>query len=145
MPEYSKKSQKKLDTCHPDLQTLFTEVIKYVDCTILDGNRNKTRQNFLYNMGRSRVMYPDSKHNESPSSAIDAVPYPINWNDLSRFYYFGGIVMGIAFKMGIPIRWGGDWDRDMEVKDQNFNDLPHFELLKQRQTPESKPNQIHGF
>ena len=129
MPEYSKKSQQKLSTCHSDLQALFREVIKYVDCTILEGHRDEARQNRLYNLGKSRVMYPDSSHNELPSMAVDVVPYPIDWNDLARFYYFGGIVTGIAFKLGIPLRWGGDWDKDMQVKDQNFNDLPHFELL----------------
>lgn len=129
MSRYSKKSEQKLSTCHPELQTLFAEVIKHVDCTILDGHRNKIRQNRLYNLGRSKVMYPDSSHNELPSMAVDAAAYPIDWNDLPRFYYFGGIVTGIAFEMGIQLRWGGDWDRDMQVKDQNFNDLPHFELI----------------
>jgi peptidoglycan L-alanyl-D-glutamate endopeptidase CwlK len=37
--------------------------------------------------------------------------------------------MGIAAKMGIKIRWGGDWDRDEELHDQTFFDLPHFELI----------------
>ena len=130
MPRYSKKSEQKLKTCHPELQALFAEVIKYVDCTILDGHRDKAQQDRLYNLGRSRVMYPDSRHNELPSMAVDVAPYPIDWNDLARFYYFGGIVVGIAFEMGVSLRWGGDWDKDMQVKDQNFNDLPHFEILK---------------
>ena len=30
---------------------------------------------------------------------------------------------------GIPLRWGGDWDVDTELKDNDFDDLPHFELL----------------
>ena len=36
--------------------------------------------------------------------------------------------MGIANRLEIPIRWGGDWDMDTYVKDQKFKDLPHFEL-----------------
>jgi len=32
--------------------------------------------------------------------------------------------------MDISIRWGGDWNMDTYVKDQRFNDLPHFELVK---------------
>ena len=32
--------------------------------------------------------------------------------------------------MGIPVRWGGDWDDDTEVKDTGFKDLPHFELRR---------------
>ena len=30
--------------------------------------------------------------------------------------------------MGLKIRWGGDWDMDTQVKDNNFDDLPHFEI-----------------
>jgi hypothetical protein len=30
--------------------------------------------------------------------------------------------------MGIKIRWGGDWDMDTETKDNNFDDLVHFEI-----------------
>lgn len=50
-------------------------------------------------------------------------------NNLKKFYYFGGIVRGIAWELGIPVRWGGDWDSDNELSDQNFNDLPHWELI----------------
>ena len=28
------------------------------------------------------------------------------------------------------VRWGGDWNMDNNFKDQKFNDLPHFELVK---------------
>ena len=31
--------------------------------------------------------------------------------------------------MNIKIRWGGDWDSDNIMKDQTFNDLPHFEII----------------
>jgi len=68
-------------------------------------------------------------HNRYPSRAIDLAPWPLDWSDIRRFYYFGGFVVGVANKLDIPIRWGGDWDGDFEVKDQNFNDLVHFELL----------------
>ena len=39
--------------------------------------------------------------------------------------------MGVASQMGIKIRWGGDWDRDTDLSDNRFNDLPHFELMEQ--------------
>ena len=58
----------------------------------------------------------------------DVAPYQIDWQDKDRFYYFAGIVKGVALKLNIPIRWGGDWDSDTQVKDQTFFDLPHFEI-----------------
>ena len=78
----------------------------------------------------SKLKFPESKHNQMPSMAADVVLYPIDWDDTQRFYMFVGIVRGIAAKMNIPIRCGADWDGDMYIKDQNFHDLPHFELLE---------------
>ena len=39
--------------------------------------------------------------------------------------------MRVAQDLDIPIRWGGDWDSDNNLNDQNFMDLVHFELKKQ--------------
>jgi hypothetical protein len=60
--------------------------------------------------------------------AVDVAPYPVDWNDKERFYYFAGFVKGVASSLGISIRWGGDWNSDNNLKNQTFFDLPHFEL-----------------
>lgn len=129
MPKFGKTSRKRLESCHPDLQRLFNEVIKHFDCTVLCGERTKEEQDEAYRTGMSTVKYPNSKHNNSPSTAVDVAPYPIAWKDTDRFYYFAGIVKGIAFGMGINIRWGGDWDSDTDLHDQIFMDLPHYEVV----------------
>jgi peptidoglycan L-alanyl-D-glutamate endopeptidase CwlK len=59
---------------------------------------------------------------------VDVVPYPIDWKDRERMTYFAGFVMGIASQMDLKIRWGGDWNMNTELKDNNFDDLPHFEI-----------------
>ena len=41
----------------------------------------------------------------------------------------GGVLFGIAGELGHELRWGKDWDRDMDFKDQKFDDMPHFEVL----------------
>ena len=86
------------------------------------------KQDEAYNKGNSKVKFPNGKHNKSPSVAVDVAPYPINWRDRDRFHYFAGYVLGIASQMGIKIRWGGDWDMDTQTKDNNFDDLVHFEI-----------------
>ena len=129
MPKFSVRSQQKLETCHPDLQLLFNEVVKIFDCSILCGTRSEDEQDELFRQGMSKVRYPDSKHNHTPSLAVDVAPYPIDWKDSKRFYYFAGHVLGIAHSMGIKLRHGGDWDSDKDIKDQSFYDLPHFELI----------------
>ena len=128
MPRFGKTSRKNLSTCHKDLQDLFNEVIKHVDCSVLEGHRGKERQNKAYDEGKSKVRFPNGRHNASPSRAVDVVPYPVDWNDRERFHLFAGFVLGIAQSMGIKLRWGGDWNMNFEVDDNKFDDFPHFEL-----------------
>lgn len=128
-PEFSPYSLKRLNGCHPLLQELMNDAINRFDFTILCGHRNKISQNMLYRNNRSKVYWPNSKHNVKPSEAIDIAPFPINWHDRERFIYLAGIILGIAYKKRIPIRWGGDWDNDTEVKDNKFDDLGHYELV----------------
>lgn len=128
MSKFSVRSLKKLNECHPDLQLIFNEVIKEFDCSVLCGYRTEEEQDELFRKGMSKVRYPDSNHNYQPSNAIDVAPYPIDWEDRERFYFFAGHVLGIASQLGIKLRHGGDWDSDKDIKDQKFYDLPHFEL-----------------
>ena len=128
MAKFGNRSKKRLDTCHPDLIRLFEKVVEGFDNSILCGHRNEFDQNKAFDEKRSKLKFPKGKHNTIPSLAIDVAPYPIDWNDIKRFYFFGGYVKGVAKSMGIKIRWGGDWDSDTLVRDQSFNDLPHFEL-----------------
>jgi len=150
MYKYSNNSKAELDTCHPDLIKVFNEVIKYtnVDVTIVQGNRSIIEQQELYAQGRttpgSIVTNIDgvdniSKHNVFPSEAVDICAY-VNGNvtwDKNHLVYLGGVVMSIANRLydeGVirhKIRWGGNWDSDgVIISDQNFMDLPHYELIK---------------
>lgn len=135
MPTFSTASQQKLFTCHPELQLLFREVIKYFDCTVIEGFRNEADQNKAFAAGNSKLKWPHGKHNQSPSMAVDVAPYPIDWNNTKRMYWFGGFVLGVAQmlknqgKMVYEVRYGGDWDGDKDINDQTFNDTVHFELV----------------
>jgi peptidoglycan L-alanyl-D-glutamate endopeptidase CwlK len=130
MPRFSKKSRGKLETCDEDLQEIFDIVVKHFDCTILEGFRGKSKQNEAYKKGNSKLKFPKGKHNKVPSIAVDAIPYPIDWEDRERMSYFAGFVLGIARMKGIVLRWGGDWDMDFKTKDNKFDDLVHFEIRK---------------
>ena len=128
MPYFGKESKKHLLTCDNKLQKVFNEVIKHVDCSVLEGHREKDRQNKLYKEGKTKVKYPNGRHNRQPSSAVDVTPYPVDWKDSERQTLFAGFVIGVASQMGIKLRWGGDWDQDFQVVDNRFDDFPHFEL-----------------
>ena len=131
MPRFGRTSKKRLLTCDEDLQDLFNEVIKYVDCSILEGHRDEESQNKYFKDGKTKVKYPHGRHNSIPSRAVDVVPYPVDWDDRERFHLFAGFVLGIAQSMEINIRWGGDWNKNWEVDDNQFDDFPHFELIKE--------------
>ena len=130
MPRFGRKSKKELASCDPQLQKVFNEVIKHVDCSVLEGQRGKERQNKFYDEGKSKVRYPDGRHNANPSLAVDVTPYPVDWEDRERQTLFAGFVIGIALGLGVRLRWGGDWDGDFQVADNRFDDFPHFELKK---------------
>lgn len=139
MPKFSQSSFSRLSTCHIELQTLFYEVIRTYDCSVLQGFRNEADQHAAFLSGASKLDWPNGKHNANPSMAVDVVPYPINLSNdkmnLCNIYYFCGFVLGIAQrlkdegKMTYSVRWGGDWNGDHHIGEQNFNDLPHFELV----------------
>ena len=117
-----------MHSCDERLIKVFNEVIKTVDCSVLEGHRDQIKQNKFYEEGKSKVKYPAGRHNKYPSMACDAVPYPIDWDDRERFHLFAGFVLGVANQMGIELRWGGDWNQNFEVDDNKFDDFPHFEL-----------------
>lgn len=109
------------------LQNVFNEVVKEFDCTIIEGLRTADRQKELLAKGATKTL--KSKHLEG--KAMDVSPYPIDFDEIKRFYYFGGYVKGIARSLGIKIRWGGDWDDSWfraKGKNQSFDDLVHFEV-----------------
>jgi peptidoglycan L-alanyl-D-glutamate endopeptidase CwlK len=139
MPIFSNRSKLALATCHPDLQRVLTEAIKHIDFTVLEGHRGKDAQNAAFAGGFSQLKWPKGKHNhpdypedevsEPIARAVDIAPYPISWSDTERFVLFAGFILGIASQLGVGLRWGGDWDRDTQVKDERFRDWGHFELI----------------
>ena len=129
MYKFGPRSRREMTNIHPDLKKVLNEVIKHVDCSVIEGHRSAERQNKLFEEGKTKVKYPNGRHNSNPSRAVDVVPYPIDWDDRERFHLFAGFVIGIAKSMEINLRWGGDWNMNFEVDDNNFDDFPHFELI----------------
>lgn len=133
MPSFSAASRKQLATLHPDLQKVLNEAIRYIDFSVVEGHRGKAAQDAAYAKGLSKLPWPRGQHNANPSRAVDLAPYPIDWSDqpkaVERFVYLAGFVMCTARRLGIPLRWGGDWTRNDDMRDEGaFRDRPHFEL-----------------
>jgi len=54
----------------------------------------------------------------------------IDWKNIQPFIDLGRHFMHVGDTMGVPLRWGGDWDEDGETSDERHFDGPHIELNK---------------
>ena len=101
-----------------------------MDMAVIESFRDKVRQDRKFDLGRSQVKWPDSKHNSKPPTALDVVPWingKLSWNKL-HCCVLAGIILACAANLGRTLRWGGNWDLDSEpVTDQDFQDLVHYE------------------
>jgi len=133
MNQFSESSLKRLSTCDIRLIELFTEAIKNspVEFGISYGHRTPEEQYELYKQGRTKpgriVTYKDgyrelSKHNYSPSKAIDIVCYKnmkVTWEP--EYYKRVAVhVAKVALELGIKYTWGGEF--------RTLKDLPHYEV-----------------
>lgn len=126
MPKFSKTSKDRLATCHPDLQAVCNELIKQYDFSVLCGRRGEREQNEAYKKGTSNVRYPNSAHNKVPSLAVDIAPYPIDWDNISRFNEMiirFDTIANILRREGVissEFVYGGKWTK--------LKDWPHIEI-----------------
>lgn len=111
MFKFSQLSLKNLSECHPDLQTIAQELLKEIDVIVIEGHRGQAEQDADFARGYSKLKWPHSKHNSTPAMAMDICPYPIDWNNLHRFYDMRERAQRIADRLGIKIRLIS-WDLD---------------------------------
>jgi len=149
LPTFGRTSSEELASCHDFVRACAERAIAVVDFKVLCGHRVKDRQDHYFNTGRSKVQWPNSKHNSLPSMAFDFAPWPIDWGDTgtaserakarARFYFVQGVLMAMAHQINrervargeatvfLP-RGGHDWDGNGIFTDQRFDDLGHFEV-----------------
>jgi peptidoglycan LD-endopeptidase CwlK len=118
---FSKRSRDNLKQCHEDLQKIAHELIKEMDVVVICGHRNEQEQEQAFIKGTSKLRWPRSKHNKTPSLAMDVCPYPIDWKDTKRFIEMCTRIERIAQELQIGIRLGRDF---------SFKDYPHVELAE---------------
>lgn len=133
--KFGKTSVINLFTLNFELQKVMQAALNtgIMDFSIIEGHRNKVVQDKYYIDCKSKVKWPNGKHNKIPSEAVDIVPF-INgvpsWNKL-HCCVLAGIILACAAELEIKLRWGGNWDMDGEpITDQDFQDLVHFEIIK---------------
>lgn len=141
MPAFSIASMDRLATCDHRLIMVCNDAIEITDFTVLEGHRGQAEQDAAFAAGKSKKPWPTGNHNALPSRAVDLIPYveyPIaashyDWDDLIAFGRLMGIIQACAFRRGISLRFGLDWNGNFRTvgrdKTETFLDAPHVELL----------------
>lgn len=111
------------------------------DFLVLEGVRSK--EQMMINWGKGRTIEQCAKwgipskyakpslakvtwlnnpfaSNHASGKAVDLVPYPVDWNDISKFKAISIAMKDAAKELNVNIEWGGDW--------QKSKDYPHFEI-----------------
>lgn len=132
MPTFSAASHAQLLTCVTPLQLVCVEVIKHFDFTVLEGHRGQAAQDAAFASGASQKRWPFGEHNATPSRAVDIWPFPIDWSDqeknVQRCVLLAGMMLATGWHLGIRLRWGGDWNRDGDTRNEHFRDYGHIEV-----------------
>lgn len=121
-------SAKRLADAHPLIQKVMNAAREQKEFRILDSQRGRAAQEEAFRKGNSKAHFGQSAHNWSPSVAVDIAPVPLDWNDRASFIALSKIILPLAKEMGVPLRFGGDWNMNGVLTDEKLSDLPHYEL-----------------
>ena len=142
--QFGNRSKEELQSCHADLQLVLEESLKNscVDFGVSEGQRSLEKQLEYFRTGKSKIdgIKKKGKHNLQPSEAADIYVFvegkPKLAYDERHMAYLAGVITATANrlyserKISHKVRWGGNWDMNGEIiLDQDFDDLPHFELI----------------
>ena len=134
MRKWGRFSRMHYHTLDPRLQRIMDRVLHEVaDISLTCGFRGEETQNLLFQEGKTKVRWPDSNHNNYPSTAVDFQPHPYPAREVELWAalgYIAGRAIQIGIEEGVTLRWGGDWDRDGDLTDNDFDDLFHLEILE---------------
>ena len=152
MAKFGTSSMTRISSCTRDIQTILLEVVKYRDCTIVEGNRTEERQHEHWQKGRKLkksqldakkadnweivdkkkiVTYKDgytkkSKHQAYPSIAVDVVPYPEMYKDEIAMHELRGVINYVQDRLYEE----GKIERKLDNGYDLWNgwDLPHYQM-----------------
>lgn len=132
MPVFGAASEVQLATVDPRLVAVCREAIKHYDFSVIEGHRGREAQNRAFATGASKLPWPKGNHNAVPSRAVDLAPFPVDWREGEkphvRFGILAGVMLVCSRQLSTRIRWGADWNRNWDPRDESFLDWGHFEL-----------------
>ena len=138
----SQRSLNSLKGVDPNLVKVVKRAIEITeqDFIVIEGLR--TREQMMINYGKGRTADQLAVHgipasyakpkeakvtwltnpfasNHAKGKAVDIVPSPVDWNDISKFKKINEAMQAAAKELGVKLSYGGDWTK---------KDYPHWEL-----------------
>ena len=138
----SQRSLNSLNGVDPNLVKVVKRAIELTeqDFIVIEGLR--TREQMMINYGKGRTAAQLAVHgipasyakpkeakvtwlndpfasNHAKGKAVDIVPSPVDWNDISKFKKINEAMQAAAKELGVKLSYGGDWTK---------KDYPHWEL-----------------
>lgn len=162
---FSNRSRNNLKGVHPHLIAIAERAIAITNQDFMVIHGVRSREECMINYGKGRTADQcaakgipasyarpneakvtwlknpfNSKHCKQADGyghAIDIVPYPVDWTDLSKFDAISKAMFDAEKQLiaegKIPahtnLRWGADWDQDGKPRERGESDSPHFEIL----------------
>lgn len=138
----SQRSLNSLSGVDPNLVKVVKRAIEITeqDFIVIEGLR--TREQMMINYGKGRTAAQLAVHgipasyakpkeskvtwlnnpfasNHAKGKAVDIVPSPVDWSDISKFKKINEAMQAAAKELGVKLSYGGDWTK---------KDYPHWEL-----------------
>jgi peptidoglycan L-alanyl-D-glutamate endopeptidase CwlK len=95
------------------------------------GLRTAEQQHELYLAGASQCDGYEKISKHQMGEAVDLIPFVGNKavNNKEMMCVVAGVMFACASELNIEIRWGLDWNKNGDIRDNKFNDMYHFEII----------------
>lgn len=126
--KFSERSEQILNTVKLELNVLAHKVLEIspIDFSIVEGYRDKERQEQLYKANKTKTL--NSKH--CSGEAIDIAPYinnKLDYEAVNDCCFIVGLFYAKAKELNINMKVGALWDNS-SIKNNSFLDIWHVEL-----------------
>ncbi len=131
----SGRSLKNLEGVHADLQAVVKLAITFteIDFAVVEGKRTLEKQKQYLAAGATTTL--KSRHIDGCAVDLGAFLGREYLKNAAPYHKLKDAMFKAAKQLGIPLRWGGDWDCAGDSGDERFFDGPHFELPRGRKYP----------
>jgi peptidoglycan L-alanyl-D-glutamate endopeptidase CwlK len=97
----------------------------------MGGMRTSEEQNQLFKEGYSKCDGYEKISKHQTGDAVDLNVFVGNKivENKEMLCVVAGVMFACASEQGVNLRWGLDWNKNGDIRDNKFNDMYHFEIV----------------